>query len=245
LILVVSCRNGSLCVDLAEELYKRGFAVRRLPGLYDRNAQVSFRVDVSNASIISTLDTDTSISGGEISGVFVQRDLFIQEDRGGSHSYVNAEKEAATLGWIWSLRCPVINRYRPEFWFEPVGSLDYWRGHLERFGLEPERPREEGKAQSYLVCVIGSRVLWNHGVPERLRSIDNALVQFSGSVGLTYLEFCINDSVSSPRVAKVQPFPRYDGFCPANRQEIISELIFQLTTSENAALARTGSDSWF
>jgi hypothetical protein len=149
------------------------------------------------------------------------------------------------LGWIWSLRCPVINRYQPEFWFERTESIDYWCARLDRFGLEPEWVAWGGKIQSYLVCVIGSRVLWDNGAPERLKSIDNALIQFTESLGLTYLEFCVSDSTGKPRVIKVEPFPTYDEFSLSKREEITSELVFQLAPSENAVLARTGSDSWF
>ncbi len=44
--------------------------------------------------------------------------------------YVYAEKEAALLGWVWGLSCPVINRYPPELWFEPIESLEFWRGRV-------------------------------------------------------------------------------------------------------------------
>ena len=62
----------------------------------------------------------------------------MQEDGQGPNEdvYVYAEKEAALLGWVWGLSCPVINRYPPELWFERIESLEFWRGRLERFGLE-------------------------------------------------------------------------------------------------------------
>jgi len=245
LIALVNCGRGSLCTDLAEGLYKCGFAVRHLPGIYDSSAKVSFRLDTVRSSSSYALDNATSIADSEISGLFVHGNPFTRKNHGESDSYLSAEKEAAMLGWIWSLRCPVINRYRPEFWFERTESIDYWCGRLDRFGLEPEWMAREGEIQSYLVCVIGSRVLWDNGVPEQLKSIDNALIQFTESLGLTYIELWISDSMGKQRVIKVEPFPTYDEFSMSKRHEIIGELVFQLGSSENAVLARTGSDSWF
>jgi hypothetical protein len=43
----------------------------------------------------------------------------------------------------------------------------------------------------------------------------------------------------------VEPFPTYDPFSSASREEIIGELAACLTVSETAGLARTPSDSWF
>ena len=245
MIVLIDFGVGTLCTGLVEGLRKCGFAVQHLPRLYDSNAKVSLRLDATGSASSLKLSTDASIADHEISALFVHGNPFGRKSLEGTESYVSAEKEAAMLGWIWSLRCPVINRYRPEFWFEGVESIDYWCERLDRFGLEAERAAAEGGIQSYLVCVIGSRVLWDHGAPERLKAIDNALIQFTESLGLTYLEFGINDSTDKPRVTKVNPFPIYDGLSLSSRQEITKELVVQLTASENGGLARTGSDSWF
>ena len=84
--------------------------------------------------------------------------------------YVYAEKEAALLGWVWGLSCPVINRYPPELWFEPIESLDFWRERSERFGLELIAVGAEQTASCYSVAVIGSRVIWDQGAPQRLEA---------------------------------------------------------------------------
>ena len=174
------------------------------------------------------------------------------------------------LGWIWNLGCPVINRYQPNSWFEPPESLDFWVGKLEAVGLEaansadqtkaagesnPRRgqqpilgsnPPGDGSMGSYLVALVGSRVIWDHDAPGQLRRINEALVKFAESLGLTYFECRIDNSTGKPRVAKVQLFPTYDDFSPSSREEIINELATLLTTkSANEVEGRTGCDSWF
>jgi hypothetical protein len=49
--------------------------------------------------------------------------------------YFRAEKRAALLGWLWSLRCPVVNRIPPMFWISPHVPLALWRPALRRCGL--------------------------------------------------------------------------------------------------------------
>lgn len=172
---------------------------------------------------------------------FVQKEGWALDEA----TYVHAEKEAALLGWIWGLPCPVINRYPPELWFEPVESLEFWRGRIERFDLELGPPHSERVESCYPVAVIGSRVVWDQGSPGRLDRINDSLVGFAESLGLSYLEFRITDSMGKPEVAAVEPFPKYDGFCLSSRREIINELIGFLTSSKSAAPLRSATDSWF
>jgi hypothetical protein len=50
-------------------------------------------------------------------------------------AYVQAETQAALLGWLWSLRCPVVNRYPPALWYRPQLALLAWRSLLWECGL--------------------------------------------------------------------------------------------------------------
>jgi hypothetical protein len=49
--------------------------------------------------------------------------------------YFRAEKRAALLAWLWSLRCPVVNRIPPMFWISPHVPLTFWHPALRRCGL--------------------------------------------------------------------------------------------------------------
>lgn len=248
IFLLLCGEDGDLLLkDAGQVLQSRGHAARSLEDFFDYSARVAWRLDSEKqSSLIRTAD-GAAIGDQEIRGVLVRRPRFERRDGWSAKdaSYRHAEKEAAMLGWLWSLSCPVINRYSPELWFGQIDSIDYWHGRLECFGLEPERPQQRDAKRSYLVSVIGSKVIWDQSAPERLRSIDVALVQFGQSLGITYMEYTIADSPDKPRVAAVEPFPTYHGSGPASRQEIINELVANLTASENHVLARTPCDSWF
>jgi hypothetical protein len=233
--------------DARRALQSGGQAALIIEDFCDYSAKVGWSLDSERQSSLIRPADGVAIRDREIRGVLVRKLPFERRDGWSAKdaSYRYAEKEAAMLGWIWSLSCPVINRYSPELWFGQIDSIDYWHGRLECFGLELEPLRQWDAKRSYLVSVIGSKVIWDRSAPGRLRYIDDALVQFARSLGLTYIEYTIANSVDKPRVAAVEPFPTYHGFCPASRQEIVSELIANLTASENHLLARTPSDSWF
>jgi hypothetical protein len=240
--------NGDLLLkDAGRVLQSGGYAARVLEDFFDYSAKVAWSLDSERQSSLMSPADGVAIRDQEIRGVLVRKPRFDRRDGWSAKdaSYRHAEKEAAMLGWIWSLSCLVINRYSPELWFGRIDSIDYWHGRLECFDLKLERLRQGEAQQCYLVSVIGSKVIWDQSAPERLRCIDDALVQFARSLGLTYMEYTIADSLDKPRVAAVEPFPTYHRFCSASRQEIINELIGNLTASETHVLVRTPSDSWF
>jgi hypothetical protein len=247
LILLVNCTGDPLCVDLQKGLTDRGHSVRAIQDLYRNPGKISWWLDTDRSSSRCRLETGAANFDAEISAVFVRKRPFVQGEGWtlDEATYVHAEKEAALLGWIWGLPCPVINRYTPELWFGPVESLEFWRGRIERFDLELGSTRSQQVAPSYPVAVIGSRVVWDQGAPGRLDHINDSLVGVAESLGLGYLEFRIAYSMGKPQVAGVEAFPKYDGFSVSSRRQIINELICFLTGSKSAGPLRNASDSWF
>jgi hypothetical protein len=53
----------------------------------------------------------------------------------GDHLYAQTETQAALLGWLRTLRCPVVNRYPSGVWFRPQVPAVMWQGMLRRAGL--------------------------------------------------------------------------------------------------------------
>jgi hypothetical protein len=53
----------------------------------------------------------------------------------GDHLYAQTETQAALLGWLRALRCPVVNRYPSGVWFRPQVPAVMWQGLLRRAGL--------------------------------------------------------------------------------------------------------------
>jgi hypothetical protein len=261
LFCLIGDKEDSFCSDLRHELRKHGCTVLLYDPFLNGGSKLQWRLDGGDSSSNLWLEDLTKVSESDIAGAVLRKRLIPPGSLAATENetYANSEQSLALLSWIWSLRCPVINRYPPEFWFEPTESLDFWFGRLERFGLEACEPsdlcnqpyfpqrRDQTAPQirPYLGAVVGSRVTWDQDTPERLGSINSALIEFTRSLGLTWVEFRVVDSSGSMRIAGVEPFPKYDEFCLWSRQEIIAELVKFLTGSEAPTSTRTGSDSWF
>ena len=77
------------------------------------------------------------VSDDQIAGVLVPTSGWIDpvdwepEDL----AYVHAETMAALLAWLWSLPCPVVNRYPSAVWYRPQCPLLSWQPLLQRCGL--------------------------------------------------------------------------------------------------------------
>ncbi len=82
-------------------------------------------------------DGEPPLTDNEISGVFARGPAWIEsinwepEDL----AYTLAETQAAFLAWLWSLPCPVVNRYPAAIWYQPRPPLLLWHSLLRRSGL--------------------------------------------------------------------------------------------------------------
>jgi hypothetical protein len=78
------------------------------------------------------------LNNREIKGVLVQTPERL--DPGGSTEELERsqlERNAIMFAWLWSLPCPVINRYPPVFWFHPRLPLPFWKPLIIKCGLCP------------------------------------------------------------------------------------------------------------
>lgn len=50
-------------------------------------------------------------------------------------AYLQAETQAAVLGWLWSIRRPVVNRHPAALWLRPIQALASWQGPIRAAGL--------------------------------------------------------------------------------------------------------------
>ena len=50
-------------------------------------------------------------------------------------AYMQSETHAALLAWLWSLHCPVVNRFPADIWYRPKPPLLFWQPLLRRSGL--------------------------------------------------------------------------------------------------------------
>jgi hypothetical protein len=78
-----------------------------------------------------------SISDDQIEGVFVRNTCWIdpagweQEDL----AYMQSEMYAGLLAWLWSLKCPVVNRFPAAIWYRARMPLLFWQPLLRSCGL--------------------------------------------------------------------------------------------------------------
>jgi hypothetical protein len=82
-------------------------------------------------------DEEAPVLGDHITGVLVRSTGWVdpvgwQPD---DLTYMQTETRAALLAWLWSLACPVVNRYAPAIWYQPQLPLLTWQRLLRRSGL--------------------------------------------------------------------------------------------------------------
>lgn len=73
----------------------------------------------------------------DITGVFVRSAAWIDPTgwQPDDLAYMQAETQAALLAWLWSLPCPVVNRYPSAIWYRPKAPLLNWQRLLRSCGL--------------------------------------------------------------------------------------------------------------
>jgi hypothetical protein len=235
--LLLGEEDDLLCSSICGALMGKGYEARVIPDIFGRSARTVWRLDSEQSSTQLVFEDGTSLSEREILGVFVRRPSFAVRDGWTVEdaTYLYAEKEAALLGWIENLNCPVINRYPAELWFEAPPSIRFWCKQLEMCGLQgaESEPKdtsgisdlpegEEKSAQACSAAVIGSRVVWDRDAG--FNHIDAALLKFAESIGLHCMECVVVGSPADPKVVSVETFPAFAGFSHLSQGEIAKGL---------------------
>jgi hypothetical protein len=125
------------CLCVRDALETRNQKARLLANPFVYPARFSWNLDSNQSATLLALDAETALTDDDISGVFVRSAGWI--DPAGwdppDLAYMQTETQAALLGWLWSLPCPVINRYSPSIWYRPRAPLLSWHRLLRRCGL--------------------------------------------------------------------------------------------------------------
>jgi hypothetical protein len=100
-------------------------------------SRFSWWLDADRSATSLALDEETSVPGEQIDSVLVFSAAWIDPLgwRPNDLAYVQAETQAALLAWLWSLDCPVVNRYPPSIWYRPQAPLLSWHRLLRGCGL--------------------------------------------------------------------------------------------------------------
>jgi hypothetical protein len=123
--------------DVRNTLEAHGFASLVIADPFARPCRFSWALDTEHSGSSLTLEGREPIGDHQIAGVVVFGPEWIDPAgwRPDDLTYVQAETQAALLAWLWSLPCPVVNRYPPAIWYRPQAPLLAWHGLLLRAGL--------------------------------------------------------------------------------------------------------------
>jgi hypothetical protein len=131
--LVVGHPGDSCCAGVLERLTALDLPARILASPLAPPARLVWSLD--GDALTSRLDLDDEPV--EVAGVLVRGTPWV--DPAGwapeDHAYVQAEMLAATLAWLTSLPCPVVNRPSAAFWYRSRAPLLSWSPFLRRCGL--------------------------------------------------------------------------------------------------------------
>jgi hypothetical protein len=250
MFLLIGQINDALAADVRRALEEREVEVCAISDLFVETTNFSWCLTSTQTSSTLTLADETCLSGDDISGVFFRRsiDWKLRGVSSGDENYIQAEMQAAVLGWIWSLRCPVINRPPAWLWYCPKPPLQSWERLLRENGFKLpdlsglDRGMGSGKgtidqlsgdtsgsAVCNRGCVIGQVVVWNHLATENLVRFENALIKFAHDSGLCFVEIEVESGNDGVTVREIDAFPDLSSFCPANRATIAEHLARSLT----------------
>jgi hypothetical protein len=242
--LILGEADDGLCVNLRQALEERGAQVRIVPDPFSESIRFSWRVN--SASTISTLvfADGTCLCDRDISGVFLRRRRArITSTSSDDYCYIQAEIEAASLGWIWTLRCPVINRLPPWLWYSRKSPVQFWSRLLRTNGLQEFEcggPRSDAGSKNWddsraldvgdpavcygHACIVGRSVVWNIDRSESLHPYESALLEFTRYVGLSFLEVAFAETREGIGVKEVNPFPDLSRFGESSTRAITEAL---------------------
>jgi len=129
--------NDLACSGVFALLESRGLKARRIGDPTLAPFMFAWRFDNLDSSSQLVCEDGTQLSDREIDGVLVTKPekLTAADWNPNDLAYAQAETDAALLAWLWSLNCPVINRYPAALWFYSDLPLLSWYPMLARHGL--------------------------------------------------------------------------------------------------------------
>ena len=135
--LLLSDPGDSLCERVGTALVQRGCEVRIIDDIMRGPARFAWRLEGLRSESRIAFDDGSTFSDKDIEGVVVRRSGRITHDFWDAEDvpYLDEEAHAALFSWLWSLDCPVVNRYPPNCWFFPSAPILFWQKTLESCGL--------------------------------------------------------------------------------------------------------------
>jgi hypothetical protein len=125
------------CREVQTALGARGRPARLVTNILAGQTRFAWRFDSRTSHSRLAWDDAPPLASDEITAVLVRWDAWIDPEGWSldDWTYAQTEAQSALLGWLWSLDCPVVNRYPPDPWFRMRAPLVHWQPVLARCGL--------------------------------------------------------------------------------------------------------------
>lgn len=135
--LLLGYPGDSCCQGVRAALEARDHPVRIVANPLAHPSRFAWRLDNERSASRLLWDEEPPVLDEQITGVLVRSTGWIDPTgwRPDDLAYVQAETQAALLAWLWSLACPVVNRYPPAMWYRVTAPLLSWQPLLRRCGL--------------------------------------------------------------------------------------------------------------
>ena len=135
--LLLGYPGDSCCQGVRAALEARDHPVRIVANPLAHPSRFAWRLDNERSASRLLWDEEPPVLDEQITGVLVRSTGWIDPTgwRPDDLAYVQAETQAALLAWLWSLACPVVNRYPPAMWYRVQAPLLSWQPLLRRCGL--------------------------------------------------------------------------------------------------------------
>jgi hypothetical protein len=125
------------CLSVRTALEARNCPTRIIANPMVHPSRLAWRLDNEQSATQLVWDDGPPVLDHEITGVLVRSMGWVDSIgwQPADLAYIQAETQAALLAWLWSLACPVINRYPSAVWYRPQFPLLCWQALLRRCGL--------------------------------------------------------------------------------------------------------------
>lgn len=135
--LLIGDPQDPCCLSVRNALETRNYPTRIVANPLVHPSRFAWRLDAGLSASQLVWDEGLPVSGDHITGVLVRSTGWIDPMgwQPADLTYMLAETQAALLAWLWSLACPVVNRYPSSIWYRPQVPLLSWQQLLRRCGL--------------------------------------------------------------------------------------------------------------
>jgi hypothetical protein len=135
--LLLGSRDDPCCSSVRTVLEARNYPTRIISNPLTHPTRFSWRLSNERSASQLLSDDEPAVRDDRIASVLVRSTGWA--DPAGWQpddlAYVQAEIQAALLAWLWSLPCPVVNRYPPAIWYQPRAPLLAWQRLIRQSGL--------------------------------------------------------------------------------------------------------------